>query len=151
MDFLPIGIRISNARILIVGGGRVATHKALILNRFTNRVTVVAPDISADIRNLPFQCIERCFQPSDLEGVTLLYICTNNRQLNRSIREAAEREGVLVNVCDSPSECDFVSPAVFGSGSLTISVASDAKDVKRSIRVRNNIKEAIENGSLRID
>ena len=28
MDFLPINIRISDAKILIVGGGKVATHKA---------------------------------------------------------------------------------------------------------------------------
>lgn len=151
MDFLPINIRISNIDILIVGGGKVATHKAKILSRFTDNVTVVAPDISEDIKSLPFHWIEREFQPSDLQYVKLLFVCTGNSQLNCQIHELARRNHILTSVCDSPSECDFTSPAIFRSGDLTISVASDGKDVKRSIRVRNNIKEAISNDIIQID
>ena len=126
MDFLPINIRISSANILIVGGGRVATHKAQILSRFTSKATVIAKKISNEIKALNFKTIEKEFQEDDLNGVTLLY------------------------VCDSPFLCDFTSPAIFTSGSISVAVSSDAKDVKRSIRIRNKIKEEIENGILQI-
>ena len=151
MDFLPINICISDARILIVGGGRVATHKATILSRFTTEATVIAPEISDGIKALPFRWIERPFEPEDLDGTTLLFVCTGDHQLNREIRQEARNRGILTSVCDSPSECDFTSPAIYRDGDLTIAVASDGKDVRRSIRVRDRIKEAIENDSISID
>ena len=151
MDFLPINIRISDAKILIVGGGRVATHKATILNRFTDRATVIAPDVSDGIKALPFQWAERPFEESDLDGVSLLFVCTGDHELNRLIKEAAKARGILTSVCDSPAECDFTSPAIYRSGDTTIAVASDAKDVRRSIRIRDRIKEAVDNDSIQID
>ena len=66
MEFLPINIRISDARILIVGGGRVATHKASILSRYTERVTVVAPEVS-DAVNL---------SKSPLKAMMLSFFCS---------------------------------------------------------------------------
>ena len=151
MDFLPINIRISDARILIVGGGRVATHKATILSRFTSDATVVAPEVSDGIKALPFRWVERNFAENDLEGVTLLFVCTGNHQLNRHIRELARQRGILTSVCDSPADCDFTSPAIYRDGDLTVSVASDGKDVRRSIRVRDRIKEAIAHDNIQID
>ncbi|MBQ7419355.1 MAG: bifunctional precorrin-2 dehydrogenase/sirohydrochlorin ferrochelatase [Prevotella sp.] len=151
MDFLPVNIRISDARILIVGGGRVATHKATILSRFTSAVTVIAPQVSDGIKALPFRWEERDFSETDLDGVTLLFVCTGDHTLNHHIHSLARQRGVLTSVCDSPAECDFTSPAIFREGGLTIAVASDAKDVRRSIRVRDRIKNQIENGTLSIE
>ena len=151
MEFLPINIRISDAHILIVGGGRVATHKATILSRFTDKVTVIAPQVSDGIKTLPFKWQERDFSEADLEGVTLLFVCTGNHPLNHHIHSLARLRGILTSVCDSPDECDFTSPAIYRDGDLTISVASDGKDVRRSIRIRDRIKEAIEHDSIQID
>lgn len=151
MDFLPINIRISDAQILIVGGGKVATHKATILSRFTSNAIVIAREVSDGIKALPFQWIEKDFEEADLEGTTLLFVCTGDHELNRYIRMLAKAKGILTSVCDAPSECDFTSPAIYRDGDLTISVASDSKDVKRSIRVRDRIKTLIDNDSLQID
>ena len=96
MDFLPINIRISDARILIVGGGRVATHKATILSRFTDRATVIAPEVSDGIKSLPFQWVKRNFVEADLEGVTLLFVCTGNHPLNPEIPQLARKRGIQV-------------------------------------------------------
>lgn len=139
MDFLPINIRISDAKILIVGGGKVATHKATILSRFTNRAKVIAPEVNDKIKALPFKLEERHFVETDLDGVSLLFVCTDNHQLNHHIHQLARQRGILTSVCDSPSECDFTSPAIYRDGDLTISVASDAKDVKRCIAIRDRI------------
>ena len=139
MNFLPINIRISDAKILIVGGGKVATHKATILNRFTDKATVIAPEVSDGIKALPFHWEERPFVEADLEGVTLLFVCTGDHLLNHQIHQLARQRGILTSVCDSPDECDFTSPAIYRDGDLTISVASDAKDVKRSIAIRDRI------------
>ena len=78
MNFLPINIRISDANIMIIGGGKVATHKATILSRYTDKATVIAPEVSDGIKALPFKWEERSYSEADLEGVTLLFVCTGN-------------------------------------------------------------------------
>lgn len=151
MDYLPITIKIVSTNILIVGGGKVATHKAQILARFTDHATVVAPEITQELRALPFHVKEKEFEASDLEGVDLLFVCTGNHELNHEIKQLASARHILTSVCDDPAECDFISPAIYRDDNLTIAVGSDSRDVKRSIRVRNRIKELIENGTLDID
>ena len=151
MDYLPITINIVSANILIVGGGKVATHKAQILARFTDHATVIAPEITEELKALPFHVIEKAFEPSDLDGVQILFVCTGNHELNHEIKQLAAQRHILTSVCDDPAQCDFISPAIHREGNLTIAVGSDSRDVKRSIRVRNRIKELIENGTLQID
>ncbi len=151
MDFLPISINISNRRILIVGGGKVAAHKAAILYRFTDCATVLAPQIDEKFGELPFLIKKKHYEPRDLDEFQLVYICTDNHELNKQIKEDAEDRGIIASVCDAPALCDFVSPAIYLHHHITIAVGSDAKEVKRSIAIRNRIQELIENGTLRID
>ncbi|MCD8043771.1 MAG: bifunctional precorrin-2 dehydrogenase/sirohydrochlorin ferrochelatase [Tannerellaceae bacterium] len=151
ITFLPINLNISTRRILLVGGGKVAFHKASILYRFTPAITVLSPRFEEGFSALPFTYIEKAYEPGDLHGFDLVYICTDDHPLNKQIKEDAARAGILASVCDAPALCDFTSPAIFRLGNLTISVATDSKEVKRSIAIRNRIKELIENGTLSID
>lgn len=151
LSFLPIGIRIDNADVLLIGGGKVATHKAEILSRFTKRITIVAKEIGDDLKDKGFTLVGKAYEPSVLDGHHIVYICTNDHELNRTITKDAHDKGLLVNVCDKPADSDFVSPAVSINGNITIAVGSDSEDVKRSIRIRNRINELIANGTLQID
>lgn len=146
--FLPVSIDISGRKILIIGGGKVGYHKSLILNRYTDEATVLSETFHEGFEKLPFRLIRKSYEPEDLKGVGMVYICTENHELNARIKQDAERYHVLASVCDNPALCDFVSPAVYKDGDLTIAVGSNAKDVHRSIRVRNAIREAIEKGLL---
>ena len=150
MQFLPISINVTNKKILIIGGGKVATHKATILERFVNKVTVIAPDFTDEIRQLPFTFIEKEYESSDLNGFFLVYVCTGNHDLNKLIKKEAEAKGILTSVCDSPFLCDFISPAIHKEGNITIAVGSSGQLVIKSIEIRNQIKEFIEDGRIQI-
>lgn len=150
-QFLPVSIDIRNRKILIIGGGRVGYHKALILNRFTNEATVISKTFHEGFANLPFHLKQKEYEINDLQGAWMIYICTENHALNAHIKQDAERLHILASVCDNPELCDFISPAVYKNGDLTISVSSNAKDVRRSIRIRNAIRDAIEKGDLSMD
>ena len=150
LNFLPIGINITNKKILIVGGGKVGYHKASILNRFTDKATVVSPQFVEGFKNLHFDLVEKKYTSEDLNGVFLVYICTENEELNSQIKYEAENLGILASVCDNPILCDFVSPAIFKSDNITIAVSSNAQDVYQSIDIRNQIKLLVENGNLKL-
>lgn len=149
--FLPIAINITGKKILIVGGGTVGYHKAAVLNRFTGEATVISPRFHEGFRTLPFTLIKKEYAKEDLEGISLVYICTENEQLNRQIKRDAAERGVLACVCDNPLLCDFTSPAIFKQGDICIAVSSGARDVRRSIAVRNRIAALVENGELKIE
>ena len=53
MAYFPMFLNISGRKCLVVGGGKVALRKVLVLLDFDARVTVVARKISDEIRNLP--------------------------------------------------------------------------------------------------
>ena len=149
--FLPIAINITGKKILIVGGGTVGYHKAAVLNRFTGEATVISPRFHEGFRTLPFTLIKKEYAKEDLEGISLVYICTENEQLNRQIKRDAAERGVLACVCDNPLLCDFTSPAIFKQGDICIAVSTGARDVRRSIAVRNRIAALVENGELKIE
>lgn len=144
--FMPISIDINNKKILIVGGGKVATHKVKLLKRFTNNITVIGSEIANDIKKEDIRYFEKNFDPSDLDGYFLVYTCTNSRDLNRKVKEHANKLGLLVNVADDPEICDFVSPAIYIDDNMAVAVSSNGENVMKSIRWRDKIKDYFLNG-----
>jgi len=150
LQFLPISINVTNKKILLIGGGKVATHKGTIMARFVNQVTVIAPEFTEEIKQLPFTFIQKEYEKSDLVGFFLVYVCTGDHDLNRQIKADAETLDILTSVCDAPFLCDFVSPAIHKEGNITIAVGSNAQNVYQSVDIRNQIKKLIENGQVHI-
>ena len=151
LQFLPISLNVTNKKILLVGGGKVATHKGGIMARFVSNVTVISPDFTDEIRQLPFTFIEKEYEKRDLQGFFLVYVCTGDHDLNSRIKADAEELDILTSVCDAPMMCDFVSPAIHKEGHVTISVASNAQNVYQSVSIRNQITQLITDGLLKID
>lgn len=141
LNFLPININIADKKILIIGGGRVGLHKATILARHTDKATVISPEFREGFRSLPFTLIRKRYEASDLDGAFLVYVCTEDAELNRQVKHDAEARHILTSVCDNPALCDFTSPAIFRKDNITVAVASDAKDVRSSMRIRDSIRD----------
>lgn len=130
----------------------MATHKASILRRHTRDVRIIGTSLSDAIKRLGFEYEERPIEKEDIHNARIVFICTGDRELNRELKREAEHWHVLASVCDDPELCDFTSPAICTlEGGVTIAVASDARDVRRSIRIRDRIKKLIANGTLSID
>src|SRR5690554_801753 len=137
--FLPISLNITDKKILIVGGGKVAAHKMNLLSRFSMNLTILSPKICDAIATEKFKVIVKKYEAADLADYFLVYACTDNQELNKQIKSDANQRGTLVNVADNPALCDFVSPAIYKQEELTVAVGSNAQNVKKSIAVRNKI------------
>ncbi|MDO8929595.1 MAG: NAD(P)-dependent oxidoreductase, partial [Bacteroidota bacterium] len=118
--------------------------KFRILQRFGAKLEVVAEDIIEEIKSSGIICYEKRYEKSDLKGYLMLYSCTNNEELDRQIAIDGREAGVLVNIHDKPSLCQFVSPAIYKDGNINVAVSSNAQDVYESIRLRNLIQEYLE-------
>lgn len=139
-NFLPIAIDISNQKILIVGGDHSAWKKLKILQRFDAKVEILAKNICEEIKQSGVTYYEKAYHKKYLNGYLMLYSCTNNEALDRQIVEDCRKAGVLVNIHDKPALCQFVSPAIYRNGNISVAVSSNGKDVYESIRLRDKIK-----------
>lgn len=144
-NFLPISIDISKQKILIIGGGQSALKKIKILQRSDAVIEVVAEKIIDEVRQTGVVCYQKSYEKADLIGYLMLYSCTNNETLDKIIAEDSKAAGVLVNIHDKPDLCQFVSPAIYRNGNISIAVSSNAENVNEAIRLRNVIQDYLEN------
>lgn len=139
-NFLPISIDISNQKLLIIGGGKSAFKKLVILRRFKAHVEVLALKVCAEIKQSGVKYVEKAYEKERIKDYFMIYSCTNNYALDKQILADGKELGVLVNIHDKPELCQFVSPAIFQNGKITVAVGSNGEDVHESIRLRNIIK-----------
>ena len=148
--FLPISIDISDRKILIIGGGQCALKKIRILQRSGAQLEVVAKNIIDEVYATGVVCFRKKYEKSDLKGYLMLYSCTNNEALEQQIVQDGREAGVLVNIQDKPELCQFVSPAIYQDGNISVAVGSNAENVQEAIRIRNQIQKFLENQKQQI-
>ncbi len=139
--YLPISLDITNQKILIIGAGKSAFSKANILKRFDAEIEFVALEICDEIKESGWTYFQKSYEPSDLEGYIMVYSCSNNQKLDCQIRRDAKSKGVLCNIHDKPKMCQYVSPAVYQYKNMTVAVASNGQDVFKSIKLRNHLRD----------
>lgn len=125
MSYFPMFIELQNRRCLVVGGGKTARRKAEVLADFGASVTVAAPEILPEIREMAgVVCREKKFAPSDLEGQELVVAATDDAELNSQISRACRRAGIPVNTVDQAQDCDFIFPAYLKEGEVVAAFSS---------------------------
>lgn len=143
-NFLPISINIANQKILILGGGQDAFKKIQILKRFNAEVEVLARKVCDEIKLSNVKYYEMEYDKKYMKGYLMLYSCLNNKELDEQIVKDAKEAGVLVNIHDNPELCQFVSPAVYKQGNISVAVSSNGENVYESIRIRNLIQNKLQ-------
>ena len=111
MAYFPMFLDISDKKCLVVGGGKVALRKVLVLLDFDARVTVVARKISDEIKCLPVDVCERDYAEDDIKECLLVVAATDDAKFNHKLAEMAKRYHIPVNAVDQPEDCTFIFPS----------------------------------------
>ena len=127
MKFLPICVNLENCHIVVIGGGKVAAQKLRTLCTTPARIVLFATNVSPDVKGMNVEWHQQPYQPEQLSGARLVYACTDDKELNRTIAQDARAQGILVNVADDPANCNFISPALWTHENMTVAVTSDGK------------------------
>lgn len=142
MKHYPIFLDLEARPVLVVGAGKVALRKTRGLLEAGAQVTVVAPRSDPEFAKLPVRIIRRRFRPSDLNGASLIFAATNDREVNRKIGVAARRRGIWANIADSADECDFIVPARIERGIVQIAIATGGRNPRVSAELRRKLSNA---------
>jgi siroheme synthase-like protein len=144
----PVFLRLDGRRVLLVGGGRVASAKLPALLEAGACVTVVAPAIGTELKQAAastdreggdVQLVERPFEPADLDGASFV-VAAAPPGVNRAVADAAELRGLFVNAVDDAASASALLGGVVRRGGVTVAVSTGG----RAPALAGLLREALE-------
>ena len=142
MRYFPLFADTKGMKILIVGAGDVASRKLALLKRTDAEITVIAPEISrfieTEAEKNAIVLHKRSIEVKDIKNFDLIYLAMADEATNERFAAIAKQKHIWVNVVDTPSLCDFITPSIVDRGALVvaISTAGAAPVYARELRSR---------------
>jgi len=141
----PINLRIAGKKCIVIGGGTVACRKVKSLIAAGAEVTVLSPELTAELNEMQQKCqcnyIARPYQKGDLSGFFLVICATDDADVNEAVAEEAEDAGILANVVDVPELGNFSVPAQVKRGALLLTVSTGGKSPVMAKRLRQELAQ----------
>lgn len=145
----PVFLKLENFRVLIVGGGKVGLEKvrAILNNSPATKITLVATHVSDEIKTFQanFSNLiihQRSFKENDLNEVDFVVVAINNKNISLEIKNLAQQKHILVNVADTPEQCDFYLGSIVQKGNVKIAVSTNGKSPTLAKRIRETFEES---------
>jgi uroporphyrin-III C-methyltransferase/precorrin-2 dehydrogenase/sirohydrochlorin ferrochelatase len=150
MDPYLLGLRLRGRRVLVVGGGAVATRRIPALLDAEADVLLVSPGVTASLEDLAasgrIRWAERPYQDGDCAKAWLVCACTDCPEVNAAVAAAAERQRTwCVRVDDAEASAAW-TPASGRADDVRVGVLSG--DPRHSAAIRDAILAALHSGQL---
>ena len=142
MKSFPLFFQVSGRHVVIVGGGEQAAQKARLLLKTDARVTLLAPQLEAELAALVASGRARhqtgFSSPSIFQDAALVFIGTGCPGLDASVHALAKAAGAIVNVVDQPDLCDVTTPSIVDRDPVVVAIGTEgtAPVLGRQIKTR---------------
>jgi precorrin-2 dehydrogenase/sirohydrochlorin ferrochelatase len=152
-NLFSIELNLEGRNVLVVGGGRIALRKVKTLLPTGARITVVAPQFDPEFKSLDSSTtpngsaqndtltsvtlINRPYEPLDLRGVFMVFICTDQPAVNAQVSNDAHARRILVNNACDYLDGDFIVPARMDFGkniAVTVSTQGRAPSLAKKLK-----------------
>src|SRR6202789_2325873 len=147
MTYFPAFFDLTAQKVLVVGGGEVASRKLALLSRSGAKVTLVAPEIRPEVAAQAAagknSVVLREFLPSDLDGARLVIVATSRRAVNRWIAALSEARGIPVNVVDDREASRFIVPAIIDRDPVLVAISTGGASPVLARRLRERLEAMI--------
>ena len=144
MDYLPVFMQLHDRAVLVVGGGRVGARKVELLRRTGARITVVAPSLTDELRELAakgeLRHLETVFSPEHVIGTVAVVAATGLKEVNAAVSAAAREKNIPVNVVDDPAVSTFIFPAIVDRSPILIAISSGGQAPVLARRIREQME-----------
>jgi precorrin-2 dehydrogenase len=144
MGYIPIFLDVGGKPCLVVGGGEVALRKVRALLDAAAAVTVLSPELGAELAAIAqsgaIRHLARQYRRGDLSGFSLIYAATGEAEVEREIAAEANECGMPINVADAPELCSFLTPSVVRRGDLQIAISTGGACPALAARLRQELE-----------
>jgi uroporphyrin-III C-methyltransferase/precorrin-2 dehydrogenase/sirohydrochlorin ferrochelatase len=147
VSLYPLALKLAGRRVLVVGGGAVATRRVPALLAAGALVEIVSPELTPALRGIVDAgravWSERRFEPADVEGAWLVQVAVDDPVAAALVSDVAEQHRVFCVRADDRDAATAWTPAVTRQGQVTVAV-TDGGDRRRAMAVRDLIAQALE-------
>ena len=120
---MPWLINFKDKTVVIVGGGAVASRKALQFLKEGAKVKIIASRIDRKLEALEVEKYLTDYQPKYLQNAFFVYIATDDRELNNQIIRDADELGVLC-ACATSSMASLKAMKVVETENLLLGIST---------------------------
>jgi precorrin-2 dehydrogenase/sirohydrochlorin ferrochelatase len=136
-----------NLKVLVVGGGYIATEKLEKLVDFTAQITVIALKVEDEAQNIidkyELALHKRAYNKGDIEGFDIVIVATDTVELHKEIYDESRGSRILVNSVDNTDYCDFIFPSYVQKGDLTIAFSTGGASPAFAKQIRRHFEKII--------
>ncbi len=108
-------------------------------------VRVISPGLTKELAELAahgkIEWLKKSYQADDLRGAFLVFVATDNREVQEAVCRQARANGQLVNVADDPQCCSFHVPATVRRGDLILAVATHGRSPAVAAMIRQQLED----------
>src|SRR5579862_3674619 len=150
MDPYLLGLRLQGRRVLVVGGGALATRRVPALLDAGADILLVSPSVTTSLEGLAAAGLirweRRRYQPGDGAGAWLICACTRDRSVNAAVAAAAQEQRTWCVRGDDAEESAAWTPASGRAGNVRVGVLSG--DPRHSAAIRDAVLAGLRSGEL---
>ena len=144
MSLFPMFVKLAGRRVVVVGGGEIATSKMDGLLQAGANIVVVSPVLNAQltalVRENKIVWRAKEFSSEDLQDALLVIAATSVPSVNEAVYRAAGARGLLCNAVDDTENCHFYYGAVVQRGDLQIAISTNGKSPALAQRLRKELE-----------
>ena len=141
----PVFLKLEGRRVVLVGGGAVASARLPMLLGAGADVAVVAPEVSASILASGVAIARRAFAAADLDGAWFV-VAAATPDVNRDVAAAAEARRIFVNAVDDAERASAYTGGVVRRGGVTLAVSTEGQAPALAGLLREGIEAVIPEG-----
>ncbi len=150
MDPYLLGLRLGGRRVVVVGGGAVATRRIPALLDAGADIVLVSPAVTASLEDLAaagrIRWEERGYADGDCAGAWLVCACTDDPAVNAAVAAAAEQQRTWYVRADDAQASAAWTPASGLADDVRVGVLSG--DPQHSAAIRDAILAGVRTGQL---
>ena len=142
----PMMVDLSKRKVVVVGGGRIATRKLQELIRCGAQPPVVAPAVSTEIlewaESSKVLLDRRAYKSGDRDDATFIFICTDDPAANKAVRSEI-RPNQFLNDTTDRNNSDFINLATLRQHDYLVAVSTYGNDPRKAKQILHEIAEII--------
>ncbi|MEV4820909.1 uroporphyrinogen-III C-methyltransferase [Micromonospora sp. NPDC049274] len=142
----PLGLRLDGRRVVVVGGGAVATRRVPALLDAGADVLLVSPELTPALRARVdagrLHWVPRRFAPEDLDGAWLVQVAIDEPMAAAAVSAVAAERRIFCVRADDRTAATAWTPAVTRHGPVTVAVFGGG-DPRRAMTVRDAVRDLL--------
>ena len=145
--WFPLFINLENKKILVIGGGKVATKKIEKILEYG--ADIVVEEKLLQLENIKIENNQKIENDKAkieklVKGYFLVIAATDNEELNENIANVCDSNGMLINNVSSKIKMNAMFGGIVKNSEFQIAISTSGKNCKRSRAMKSEIQKVLD-------